>query len=187
MNNQAKSIQQAVEVLKQGGVIAYPTEAVFGLGCDPANEQAVKRIIELKGRDAGKGLILIAAEITQLEPFIEPLDDTTKQQLLASWPGPVTWIVSARQSVSQLLRGEHTTLAVRVSAHPLVQQLCQQYGGALVSTSANPAGKEPARSARQVEDYFANQLDYILDGETGGLDRPTEIRDARTQQVIRPA
>lgn len=187
MGNPAENIQQAVEILKQGGVIAYPTEAVYGLGCDPLNEEAVNRIIELKGRDAAKGLILIAASFSQLEPYLVKLDQQTQQLLLDSWPGPVTWIVPASDSVSNSLRGKHTSLAVRVTDHPLVQELCNCFGGAIVSTSANPAGEEPARNATEVKNYFDNRLDYILEGETGGLDKPTEIRDAITKEVIRPA
>lgn len=187
MNNRAEYIQQAVEFLKRGGVIAYPTEAVYGLGCDPLNEDAVNRIIELKGRDAAKGLILIAASFSQLEPYLADIDQETKKELLASWPGPVTWIVPASESVSNSLRGKHTTLAVRVTDHPLVQELCRAFGGAIVSTSANPAGEEPARTAAEVKMYFKESLDYILEGETGGLDRPTQIRDALTKKIIRPA
>lgn len=187
MNEQAEKIQQVVTVLKQGGIIAYPTEAVYGLGCDPHNDEAVNRIISLKGRDADKGLILIAASYQQLKPFIKQLDQDTEKELLGSWPGPVTWIVPANDSVSSRLRGKHTSLAVRVTDHPLVQQLCNSFNGAIVSTSANPAGEEPARTAKDVKKYFENKLDYILEGETGGLAKPTEIRDALTKKVIRPA
>ena len=187
MNNQAEQIQQAVDALRQGGVIAYPTEAVFGLGCDPLNDDAVKRIIALKGRDANKGLILIAASFSQLEPYIKELDQQTQQELLNSWPGPVTWIVPANESVSSSLRGKHTSLAVRVTDHPLVQQLCNSFDGAIVSTSANPAGEQPARNEQEVKNYFEDKLDYILAGETGGLDKPTEIRDALSKEFIRPA
>lgn len=186
MNDQAKKIQQAVEVLKQGGVIAYPTEAVFGLGCNPSDEDAVTRILNIKGRDADKGLILIAASYQQLQPYIAELDQQTEEELLASWPGPVTWVVPAGNAISKSLRGKHTSLAVRVSNHPLVQQLCNEFGGAIVSTSANPAGSEPACTTEQVKNYFKDSLDYILEGETSGLNKPTEIRDAITRQVIRP-
>lgn len=187
MNDQAEKVQQAVNVLKQGGVIAYPTEAVYGLGCDPLNDEAVKRIINLKGREADKGLILIAASYKQLKPFIKQLDLDTEKELLDSWPGPVTWVVPSNTSVSSTLRGKYSSLAVRVSDHPLVQQLCNSFNGAIVSTSANPAGKEPARNAKDIKKYFENKLDYILEGETGGLDKPTEIRDAITKKVIRSA
>ena len=180
-------VQQAAKILKQGGVIAYPTEAVYGLGCDPSNEKAVQRIIELKGRDTAKGLILIAASYSQLQPYLAEINQETKKELLASWPGPVTWIVPANDSVSNGLRGKHTTLAVRVTAHPLVQELCRAFDGAIVSTSANPAGQEPARTATEVNAYFKENLDFILEGETGGLDKPTEIRDAITKKIIRPA
>lgn len=187
MDNQVDQVQQAVTALKQGGVIAYPTEAVFGLGCDPSNEDAIKRIIELKGRDADKGLILIAASYEQLQPYIADLDKQTEHELLASWPGPVTWLVPASSTVSSSIRGKHTSLAVRVTAHPLVQQLCNGFTGAIISTSANTAGEVPARTAEEVKKYFKDSLDYILEGETSGLDKPTEIRDALSKEVIRPA
>ena len=180
-----EQIQRAVEALKTGGVIAYPTEAVFGLGCDPRNEAALKRLLQLKGRDVEKGLILIAASYEQLKPFLSELDKETEKELLASWPGPVTWLVPANESVSASLRGKHTTLAVRVTNHPLVQQLCNAFGGAIVSTSANTAGMQPARTIEEVKHYFNDSLDVIVKGETGGLSKPTEIRDALSKQVIR--
>ncbi|MEJ2141491.1 MAG: L-threonylcarbamoyladenylate synthase [Gammaproteobacteria bacterium] len=180
-------VQQAAEILKQGGVIAYPTEAVYGLGCDPGNEKAIQRILELKGRVAAKGLILIAASFSQLQPYISELEQEVKSEILDSWPGPVTWIVPAKETVSHNLRGTYTTLAIRVTSHPIVQELCNCFGGALVSTSANPAGQEPARTTEEVKRYFEDSLDYILEGETGGLDKPTEIRDALSKKIIRPA
>lgn len=180
-------VQQAAEILKQGGVIAYPTEAVFGLGCDPMNENALQRILKLKGRDAAKGLILIAASFSQLQPYIGELEQDVKKEILDSWPGPVTWIVPAKATVSHSLRGVHTTVAIRVTNHPLVQELCNCFGGALVSTSANPTGQEPARTTEEVKKYFQDNLDYILEGVTGGLDMPTEIRDALSKKIIRPA
>jgi L-threonylcarbamoyladenylate synthase len=182
-----QQVQQAADILKQGGVIAYPTEAVFGLGCDPSNEDAIRHILELKGRNVDKGLILIAASYTQLLPYISELKQEIQKEMQASWPGPVTWLVPAKETVSNSLRGAHTTLAIRVSDHPLVQELCNCFGGALVSTSANPAGCEPARTVKEVKKYFEDSLDYILEGETGGLDKPTEIRDALTNKIIRPA
>ena len=187
MKNQDEQIQHAVEALQNGGVIAYPTEAVYGLGCDPCNEAALQRLLQLKSRDTEKGLILIAASYQQLKPFLSELDKETEQELLDSWPGPVTWLVPANKKVSSSLRGKHTTLAVRVSDHPLVQKLCNSFGGAIVSTSANLAGQEPARTGAEVKKYFENNLDYILEGDTGSLNKPTEIRDALSKKVIRPA
>ncbi len=181
----SNQINEAVHVLQQGGVIAYPTEAVYGLGCDPANHQAVQKLLDLKQRDRDKGLILIAAEFEQLTPFLAEIDISLKEQVLATWPGPVTWLWPARSGVSSWLRGEHATIAIRVTEHPLVAQLCRAFGGALVSTSANLSGNPPARNADQVRAQFEDQLDYVLKGEVGGLAMPTQIRDVVSGRFLR--
>lgn len=180
-----RQLTQAVRTLRAGGVIAYPTEAVFGLGCDPFNPQAVLRLLELKRRPMEKGLILIAADIDQLAPFMAPLSAADHAHLKASWPGPNTWLVPARPETPAWLRGAHHTLAVRVTAHPVASALCQAAGHALVSTSANPAGRPPARSALQVRRYFADRLDAIVTGALGTEPRPTAIRDLRTGKTVR--
>nr|MDQ2696242.1 Sua5/YciO/YrdC/YwlC family protein [Pseudomonadota bacterium] len=128
---QAQRLRQAARILRQGGVIAYPTEAVYGLGCDPRNRRAVQRLLEIKRRPPAKGLILIAADLAQLEPFIDPLPPDRRRLLDAAWPGPVTWLVPARRA-PVWLRGNHPTLAVRVTAHPLAAALCRAFGGAVV-------------------------------------------------------
>ena len=182
-----EALNTAVQCLHEGGIIAYPTEAVFGLGCDPDNDVALQRLLALKQRPAHKGLILVAANMEQLRPYLEPLADAVMQKIQASWPGPVTWLCPAKATVSTLLRGEHNTLAVRVSAHPVVQQLCQLYGKPLVSTSANISTAAPATTAAAVQDIFADAIDFIVPGELGGDATPTEIRDALTNVIIRPA
>lgn len=178
-------LRQAADIARAGGVIAYPTEAVYGLGCDPLNADAVLRLLELKGRATSKGLILVAADFAQLEPYIEPLSADLQARVDASWPGPVTWLLPARPEVPEWLRGEHKSLAVRVSAHPVVTALCSAFDGPLVSSSANRSGHAPARSALAVRRIFGDDLDYILHGPLGGLDRPTEIRDGATGRVVR--
>ena len=183
----SKQLTQAVAVVRQGGVIGYPTESVYGLGCDPDNEKAVEKILSLKARPKEKGLILIAASFSQLEKYLLPVDDEIKQRVFASWPGPYTWLWPVKDDVSELVRGQHQTLAVRVSAHTVVKQLCETLGTAIISTSANPADQPPARSADEVRGYFDDKLDFIIDAETGDSAQPTEIRDALTNQVIRPA
>lgn len=182
-----EQLQRAAQTLQAGGIVAYPTEAVYGLGCDPWNETAMRRLLTLKQRPAEMGVILIASRIEQLEPFITPLDEATLTKLQATWPGPVTWIVPARAETPAWLRGAHTTIAVRVTAHPIAAALCEAAQSALVSTSANRTGEPPARDADAVRHVFGDTVDYILSGEVGGLDRPTEIRDVRTGEVIRPA
>lgn len=180
-------LKLAAAALQDGGVVAYATEAVFGLGCDPQDAAAVLRVLELKQRPARKGLILIAADAAQLAPYVLPFDAAMRARLAGSWPGPHTWVVPARPELSTLVRGEHETVAVRVSAHPQVQALCREFGGALVSTSANRAGTKPARTPFAVRRAFGEALDYVLPGAVGGAAKPTTIRDARTGAVLRPA
>ncbi|HEY9198139.1 MAG TPA: Sua5/YciO/YrdC/YwlC family protein [Gammaproteobacteria bacterium] len=182
---QAWQLRRAARLLHDGGVIAYPTEAVYGLGCDPLNAQAVMRLLKLKQRPVEAGLILIAADFAQVEPFLQPLTSTVRRKLFATWPGPVTWLLPARPETPVWLRGRHATLAVRVTAHAGTAALCRSFGGALVSTSANPRGREPARSLLQVRRYFGDALDYLLPGPLGGRRQPSEIRDATTGRILR--
>jgi L-threonylcarbamoyladenylate synthase len=180
-------LRAAAGVVKSGGLIAYPTEAVYGLGCDPRNEAAVRRLLALKRRPMHKGLILIAASFAQLEPFLQPLSPPDQVQLAATWPGPYTWLIPTRTDTPRWLRGRHATLAVRVTAHPLAAALCQICGRPLVSTSANLSGHPPARTALAVRRQWGRGLDYVLPGPTGGAAQPTEIRDLRTGRRVRGA
>lgn len=178
-------LRLAARVLANGGVVAYPTEAVYGLGCDPWDEAATNRILTIKGRERIKGLILIAADPIQLVPFVEVLPGPRMAEILGSWPGPNTWILPARPRSPSWLRGRHDSLAVRVTAYPLAAGLCRAYGGAIVSTSANRAGRVPARTAFLVRRVLDEAPDYILTGPCGGADRPSTIRDGRTGRVLR--
>ena len=177
----------AIAALRRGGVIAYPTEAVWGLGCDPFDEAAVLRLLALKQREVGKGLILVAADGTQLDGLADwqALPDARREEVLASWPGPHTWVVPATARVPRWITGDHDGVAVRVSAHPLVAGLCRGFGGALVSTSANPAGAPPPRTLAEADRALFAALDAVLAGDTGGLARPTAIRDARSGAGLR--
>jgi L-threonylcarbamoyladenylate synthase len=175
----------ALEALAVGGVIACPTEAVWGLSCDPYDPQAVSRLLRLKGRPVEKGLILVAAHESQLEPLLADLAQGQRDTLAATWPGPNTWLIPHRRSVPPWIHGAHNTVAVRVSKHPLLVALCKAWGGPLVSTSANPAGAQPPRQAFQVRRYFGDQLDYLLPGATGSSSRPTVIRDLASGRPVR--
>lgn len=181
----ADPLHRAAQCIRAGGIVAYPTEAVYGLGCDPRDEAAVTRVLELKQRDPAKGLIVIAADIVQLGDFIEPLSKTLRRRLMTTWPGPVTWLVPARREISRQLCGNHGTLAVRVTAHPLCAALCREAQTALVSTSANRAGQPPARDSEAVRTTFGAAIDFILEGPLGDAETPTEIRDAVTNEIIR--
>lgn len=178
-------VRHAVQALAAGGVIACPTESVWGLSCDPARQQAVMRLLSLKQRPLAKGLILIASSEAQVEYLLADLSAGQRRELTASWPGPTTWLVPHHGRVAPWVHGEHDTVAVRVSAHPVVQALCTAWGGPLVSTSANPAGAQPPRAQYQVRRYFGDALDYILPGAVGGNPRPSEIRDLRSGTVLR--
>ena len=178
-------LKTAVRVLAAGGIVAYPTEAVYGLGCDPLNLATVARLIALKRRPVTAGLILIAADYGQLMPWLAPLDRATERKVLSTWPGPVTWVLPAALGVPDLLTGGRPTLAVRVTAHSTAADLCRAWGGALVSTSANIHGRPPARTALGVRRRFGRSVDLVLTGPTGGQGAPTEIRDAVTGRVLR--
>jgi L-threonylcarbamoyladenylate synthase len=179
-------IDRAARCIIEGGVIAYPTEAVYGIGCLPFDIEALERVMAIKRRDARKGLIVVAADISQLEPIAVLPGGETGSQMRGTWPGPVSWVVAARPGLPALLTGGRPTVAVRVSAHPVVQQLCRRSGSALVSTSANCSGHRPARSALAVRRTLGTRLDYVLAGPVGGAARPSEIRDAATGRLLRP-
>jgi len=181
------SSDESVAVLKQGGVIAYPTEAVWGLGCDPFNATAVMRLLAIKQREVTKGLILVAGERAQFDGLLDwnalPADRLAAVE--ASWPGPNTWIVPATARVPRWVTGTHAGVAVRVSAHPIVAALCNAFGGPLISTSANRAGEPPAFDCGQLDPALLALLDGVCEGETAGLAAPTPIRDALTGAVLR--
>jgi len=179
------NIHLAAHHIRQGGVIAYPTEAVYGLGCDPFNSAAVLRLLTLKQRAVGKGVILIAADFSQIESFIQPLTATQRQRLLQSWPGPATWLIPASPDVPRWIVGDHACIALRIPAHPIANALCKAVGHAVVSTSANVSQQTPARSPLAVRRYFKDQLDYILSGPLGQLDKPTPITDLITGRTVR--
>jgi len=178
-------IREAVRRLGEGGVIAYPTETVFGLGCDPFNAQAVLRVLDLKQRSIEQGVILIASDFAHLEPLLLPLSDTIRKRILETWPGPVTWTLPCLPEIPAWLRGSHRSLAVRLTSHPLARTLCAAWNGPLVSTSANRHGKHPATSALGVRMAFDDELDYILHGKAAGAGKPSEIRDGITGRVLR--
>ena len=171
--------------INHGGLIAYPTEAVFGFGCDPNNESAVIRLLQLKERSIDKGLILIAAHFDLLKPYIDLGATHRLNDIKATWPGPTTWLLPAHPSVSKLLRGNHSTIAVRVTDHPIAAAISEKAATALVSTSANKTGFEPAKTTLKVRQYFKHSDLAIAHGLTGGLSQTTKIYDATSGYRIR--
>lgn len=176
----------AVSTLALGGVIAYPTEAVWGLGCDPFNEKAVNRLLALKQRPRHKGLILVAADLVQLAPLLDGLTQAQLRLLQESWPGPVTWLLpDPAHWVPSWVKGDFSTIAVRVSAHPVVRDLCLAWGGSLVSTSANRAGRPAIRTEWALRRHPLLNVDHVVPGFTQNRKNPSEIRDLTTGQIIR--
>lgn len=189
LTDTAEDLEQAASTIKLGGLIAYPTESVFGLGCDPLCTRAVQQIIAIKGRDAAKGLILIADDQRQLAPFMAAPADSWQARFNEHWPGPVTFVVPVNDAldieVRRLLSGAHRTIAVRVSDHPIVKALCRRCSSALVSTSANRSGQPALRLGLEVEREFGNELSAVVDAPVGGLANPSRIIDVTDGTVLR--
>jgi len=191
MNASALDLSAITDALRRGGVIAYPTEAVWGLGCDPFDEAAARRLLAIKQRPVDKGLILVAGTLAQLDGLIdwERLSPERRAVVVASWPGPNTWIVPATAWVPDWVAGthpgDHRGVAVRVSAHPSVVALCSAFAGPLVSTSANFSGHPPAFRRDELDPVLLARIDGVAPGETGGGNAPTTIRDALTGAQLR--
>lgn len=168
-----KRVDDAYALLKKGEVIAYPTEAVYGLGCDPFNEKAVLHLLKLKQRDVAKGLILIISEWAQLWPLIADLPEEKLDAVKKTWPGAVTWVFPKSDKVPAWVSGAHETIAIRMTAHPVARALCKH--GPLVSTSANIAGDEAARDIDALTRFFPAGVAGMVAGELGGNLAVSEI------------
>lgn len=183
----------AAECMWHGGVIAYPTEAVWGLGCDPSNQEACLRLLEIKHRPVEKGMILVAGGLAQFAELLSPLSDEQQDRLVQSWAqqdktGPITWLVpDVLHQVPYWIRGTHSAVALRLSGHLQVKKLCKAFGGPVVSTSANRAGMPPARTRVQVEKQLGADIDFVLPGSLGGASNPSRIVDLCSGKIIRNA
>lgn len=176
-----------VDVFNQGGIIAYPTEAVFGLGCDPDNEHAINLLLQLKNRPIDKGLILLASHFDQLVPYINTSDisDTTMNDILARWPNGTTQLLPKSKRVSSWLSGAFDTIAVRVTNQPDVVELCNATGKPIVSTSANLSGEPPVKAWQDMPLELTNRINFIVKGCTLGYQQPSRIINAITGETIR--
>ena len=179
------SLDKAAEAVRSGGVIVYPTESVFGLGCDPFNESAVMNLLEIKKRSVDKGLILIASHVQQVLPYIQPQQPEDLANALQTWPGFHTWVFPKSNLVPYWLSGQFQTLAVRVSSHPTVKQLCDMLGHGLVSTSANVSNEDVLGSISEIKKLFGDKIDAYIDAPLGGAEKPSQIKDAHTLKSYR--
>jgi L-threonylcarbamoyladenylate synthase len=181
----SQPISKAGRILRSGGVVAYPTEGVYGFGCLPDDFAAVSRVLAIKERDPALGLVLVASDIEQLDGWIELPEDSP--ELTSSSEHPVTWIVPATDEVPYWIRGEHSGLAIRITTHPVAAALCEAADSALVSTSANTHGRPAARNAFVLRRRFGALVDYIVPGECGPASGPSEIRELASGKVLRSA
>jgi L-threonylcarbamoyladenylate synthase len=181
----SQDLRHATRVLASGGVIAYPTEGVFGLGCLAHDFEAASRILKIKSRDPAMGLVVIVSDPSQLLDWVDlPVDQLS---LVSSDEKPVTWILPATDEAPAWIRGEHSGIAVRQTTHPVARALCAEIDAALVSTSANVSGRPPARNRFVLRKEFGTLVDYIVPGDCGPATGPSEIRDIKTGRILRPA
>ena len=180
------ALNRLVHALSQGAVIGYPTDTIWGLGCDPLDPQSVARILQLKQRPVDKGLILLSSRLEYCDAFIE-LDQAQRDLVQLPTERPTTWLVTASDACPPWIRGNHASVAIRITDHPLLTYLCQGLQSPLVSTSANFAGKSTARSALQLRRQFGNQLDFIVTGFNTGDARPSEIKSLTSGKLLRTA
>lgn len=170
--------------LKRGGLIAYPTESCYGLGCDPNNRIAVQRLLKLKQRPQRKGLILIASSYHQVARYLTPLTPTEQAKLEIDGVQAITYLMPAKPSCPRWLRGSHGTLAIRCTAHPLARQLCRVIDRALVSTSANLSGRRPAKTYAECQRLFGRKV-WVLPGRVGKRKKPSTIRTWTDGKILR--
>jgi len=177
----------AIKCIQQGGVIAYPAEAVFGLGCDPDNEPALIKLLKIKNRAKSKGLILLAGNFEQLTPYLDltHLNEAQIQLILSRWPNGITQVLPACSGISSYLTGIFSTIAVRVTNQPDVMTLCAQMNKPIVSTSANLSGLEPAKTWQMLDPVLMDMIDHFIKGETLGYNQPSKIIDGLTGEVFR--
>jgi len=181
----AEEIEAAAALLRAGGVLAYPTEGVYGLGCDPDNREAFERIFVMKRRAPEQGVLLIAADFEQIRDWVGDASEAALDRARAAWPGAHTFIFPRSLRVPEWVAGGHAGIALRVTAHPPSGALCHAFRGPIVSTSANRHGEAPARSAADIRAIFGDEPDGVLDAPLGGLDKPTPITDAVSGAIIR--
>lgn len=177
-------LERISRTLKHGGVIAYPTESVYGLGCDPYNQKSLQRILDIKGRSPDKGLIILVSKIEQALPFIAVPDVDQLAKFNSREPRATTWLMPIKTGLSRLLCGNHQKLAVRLTSHPIPKAICDYTGQALVSTSCNLQGKTEMKTTSEVRSRMGLKVEQVIAGQCG-MQKPSRIVDLLSGQVIR--
>lgn len=177
------SIRHAAHIIRRGGIIAYPTDTIYGLGCNPFNIEAVERINTIKQRPANKQFILLAAHIDQVRSLI--VLDSDHKSLISLSTEPTSWIVKASQHAPCWLTDKDNSLTFRISKNETVEKLCSALGHAVISTSANISGKKPAKNALEIHRYFHNTVDKILASNKKLTGSPSKIIRLCDNHIIR--
>lgn len=172
-------------IIHRGGVVAYPTEAVFGLGCNPLDQQAVNRLLAIKNRSVDKGLILIASNLEQLSAYIALPNERIRNTLLKTSSKPITWLVPTSEFTPNWITGKYSSIAIRITQYVPCRELCDACAHPIVSTSANLSSHPPATSFQEVQQYFDGKIDGMLNASIGKRSSPSEIRDIMTGNIIR--
>ena len=179
-------IKQAVEVLRQGGVILYPTDRIWGIGCDATCEAAVQRVYDIKKRIDSKALLVLVDSAAKLQGYVDEVPDVA-WDLIELSEKPLTIIYSGAKNLAKNLVAEDGTVGIRITNEVFSKRLCEAFRKPIVSTSANPAGLPAARTRLKVEQYFRGQIDHVLGGNLGGRKNPSLIRDLASGKIVRPA
>lgn len=176
-----EAIKTAAFLLREGGVIIYPTETVYGIGCIPSESSAAQRICEIKGR-ADKPLPLICSDVDAVKKIVV-MTPSAEKLAAKFWPGPLTLVLPAKAKYSMWVSHGASTLGVRVTEHPIAQKLAKQVGGVIVSTSANLSGREPAKTAQEAAEIFGNKVDVILDDGPSPRSESSTILDLSGEEL----
>jgi len=172
-----------VRFIRRGGVIAYPTESCFGLGCDPKNKKAINKIIKLKKRSLNKNFILIGSSLKHFDYFTNSFNDVTKENLFSKWPGPHTWIIKANNRCPNWLKS-NSKIALRIPSFSNCQALINSIDMAITSSSLNLSGKIPLKNYRDVCRFLPDQV-KLIKGRIGKNRNPSVIQDFKTKNIIR--
>jgi tRNA threonylcarbamoyl adenosine modification protein (Sua5/YciO/YrdC/YwlC family) len=176
-----RKIQKAVDILERGGVIAYPTDAVYGIGCDAANKQAIEKLHQVKGMPKGKPLAFLCADLSDIAKYAV-VDNAAFRLLKRALPGPYVFILDATREVPKMALTKQKTVGIRVPSHEVPRALCRALGRPILSSTANAPGEEPLLDPHEIDDRFP-QLDMVLDGGVVGV-IPSTIIDLTSGEAV---
>jgi L-threonylcarbamoyladenylate synthase len=176
-------ISDAVEILRKGGTVVYPTETVYGIGCDPINRSACERIQQMKKRVNYKTLLLISCDIEQVEKTLGKLNETGSRLAQVFWPGPLTMVIRPEKEMPDYLYGISSGIAVRVTSHPIASELAREFGAPIISTSANLTGDPPIVTYEDALELFGSEADIILKNPEPLHGKPSTVVDVTTGSI----